>query len=155
MKYFITILILICSYVAYGQSKRLVLYNNALTHDKILVNILNSDTTYIYSVSTKAAWTGKLSTKIVYQGNYEDFLSFMIPLLSFAEDNRDNIGATAIIRDIPVKSTKVLGIKCISIGEGDEINNTKYSSIKECVESVFSWKIPKGYHYNKQCSINN
>lgn len=85
MKYFITILILICSYVAYGQSKRLVLYNNALTHDKILVNILNSDTTYIYSVSTKAAWTGELSTKIVYQGDYEDFLSFMIPLSIFCK----------------------------------------------------------------------
>lgn len=140
MKYFITLLMLLSSYIAYGQSKRLVLYSNGLTHDKILVNILNSDTTYIYSVTTKAIWSGKVSTKIVYQGNYEDFLSFMIPLLSFAKDNINNIGAKTEICDIPIESTKKAGIKCISIGIGENINNTKYSSIKECVEAVFSWK---------------
>lgn len=140
MKYLIISIILICSYTTYGQSKRLVLYNNALTHDRILVNILNSDTTYIYSVSTKAPWTGKLSTKIVYQGDYNDFLSFMVPLLAFAKENIKNIGAKTVICGIPVESAKKVGIKCISIGEGNDINNTKYSSLQECMEAIFSWK---------------
>ena len=50
-------------------------------------------TTYTYSVTTAAMWTGKLSTKIVYKGQYNAFINFMIQLFQFAEANKNNKGS--------------------------------------------------------------
>lgn len=140
MKTIIAILFLLFSHISYGQNKSITIYNNGVTHDNISADIFNNDTTFTYSVSTAAMWTGKVSTKIVYQSNYNSFISFMLSLLSFAEENKNNKGAKTTIHNINIESTKKLGIKCISIGEGDDINNTNYKSIKNAVESIIAWK---------------
>ena len=123
-----------------AQNKSVTLYNNGITHDNIKAEIFNNDTTYIYSVTTAAMWTGALSTKIVYKGNYNNFMAFMIPLLRFAEENQNNKGAKEVINGVNIESTKKIGVKCISIGGGKDINNTTYNSIKEAVEAIHSWK---------------
>lgn len=140
MKTIIAILFLLFSHISYGQNKSITIYKNGVTHDNISADIFNNDTTFTYSVSTAAMWTGKVSTKIVYQSNYNSFMSFMLSLLSFAEENKNNKGAKTTIHNINIESTKKLGIKCISIGEGDDINNTNYNSIKNAVESIIAWK---------------
>ena len=85
-------------------------------------------------------WTGKLSTKIVYKGQYNAFINFMIQLFQFAEANKNNKGAKAVINDINVESTKKAGVKCISIGNGKDVSNTTYKSIKGALEAITSWK---------------
>ena len=97
-----------------GKNKSVTIYNNGLTHDNVSADIFNNDTTYTYSVTTAAMWTGKLSTKIVYKGQYNAFINFMIQLFQFAEANKNNKGAKAVINDINVESTKKAGVKCIS-----------------------------------------
>ena len=136
----VTITLLILSICIYGQNKSVNIYQNGLTHDNISADIFNSDTTYVYSVTTAALWTGKLSTKIVYKGNYNDFMNFMTHLFQFAEANKDNKGAKTKIDNINIESTKKAGVKCISIGDGKDASNTTYKSIKEALESTSSWK---------------
>lgn len=140
MKKLLLAFLLFLPIITHSQNKSIVIYNNGLTHDNIKADIFNNDTTYIYSVTTAAMWTGKRSTKIVYKGAYDNFMSFMIPLLQFAEENMDKEGAETIINEIKIESTKKLGVKCISIGSGKDVSNTKYSSIKEAVGAIWNWR---------------
>ncbi|ALJ62734.1 hypothetical protein BcellWH2_05536 [Bacteroides cellulosilyticus] len=139
-KILIIILLLTSSIAIWGQNKSVTIYNNGLTHDNVSADIFNNDTTYTYSVTTAAMWTGKLSTKIVYKGQYNAFINFMIQLFQFAEANKNNKGAKAVINDINVESTKKAGVKCISIGNGKDVSNTTYKSIKGALEAITSWK---------------
>ncbi|WP_346998915.1 hypothetical protein [Bacteroides cellulosilyticus] len=139
-KILIIIILLMSSITIWGQNRSVTIYNNGLTHDNVSADIFNNDTTYIYSVTTAAMWTGKLSTKIVYKGQYNDFTNFMIQLFQFAEANKDNRGAKTVINNINVESTKKAGVKCISIGNGKDVSNTTYKSIKGALEAIISWK---------------
>lgn len=59
-KILIIILLLTSSIAIWGQNKSVTIYNNGLTHDNVSADIFNNDTTYTYSVTTAAMWTGKL-----------------------------------------------------------------------------------------------
>jgi len=124
----------------FAQNQSLVIYNNDITHDNIKADIFNNDTTFVYSVTTAAMWTGKSKTSIVYKGEKTDFLEFMNSLLEFAQTNKDNKGAKAKIKDIEVESTKRMGIKCITIGSGKNATNTNYESISNAIEALRKWQ---------------
>lgn len=133
------LLLLLCSLHSFAQNESVVIYNNNITHDNLKANIYKGDTTYIYTVSIAAMWTGKVSTKIIYEGNYDSFISFIEPLVKFADKNKDNLGIKTSIQGIVVESTRKYGTKCIAIGSGDDITYTRYKSLKKMVDALDMW----------------
>lgn len=124
----------------FAQGKVEIIYNNGLTHTNVKADIFQSDTTYLYTVTDAKMWTGETSTKIIYKGNYDKFLSFLRTAVAFAEENRKNIGAQTEIDGIPVKITKKVGIRCVTFGSNGEIKNTNENSLKGAIEALEKWK---------------
>lgn len=135
------IILLLCfSASLQAQNKSEVIYSNRLTHDLISADIFDGDTIYSYTVTTHAAWTGKPHTKIVCKGSYGELLLFLADLNDFAQANKSRLGQSSSVNGIPVATVRKSGVKCISIGHGDDENFTSARSISSALNALVTWK---------------
>ena len=143
--FLIVAVLLTSDYVIAQVTKVIVIYNDAITHTNIKAYLTYEMDTIVkedvyYSVTSAAMWTGKMNTQIVYKGNLSQMLEFFKEVLSFAEVNKDNIGAYATIdENIYISITKIFGVKCVTIKNGPEVVNTNYRSINEAVIALENW----------------
>ena len=132
------------NYIRAQETKTIQIYNNGITHTNIKANITYIDGNItkedaFYTVTYAAMWTGKLSTVVVYNGNLNQMSKFIKLVLQFAEVNKNNIGAATTIEGRNISMTKEIGIKCITIKNGDESINTNFRSISKALEAIDKW----------------
>lgn len=120
------------------------IYDNAITHTNIKANITSLDgkitkENVCYTVTYAAQWTGKLKTVVVYNGDLTQMQNFLKSILQFADNNKDNIGASTKIDNRKVSMAKQWGIKCITIKIGSQKINTNHKSISKALEKLDNW----------------
>jgi hypothetical protein len=138
------IFIMLVNIVWAQESKTIQIYNNNITHTNIKAILTYLDSTIIkddvyYTVTYATAWTGRLNTVVVYNGDLEQMAKFLKLVLQFGEENKDNIGASIKIEGRIISMTKQFGIKCIAIKIGSESINTNFKSISQAAEELDNW----------------